>query len=49
MLGYTVEDVENMIVSLVFAYRRRVVEEQHAEHINKAIDLLEGLLAEGHI
>jgi len=49
MLGYTEEDVYRMIDAIVFAYRRRVVEDRHAEHLNKAADLLEGLLAEGRI
>jgi hypothetical protein len=49
MLGYTTEDVEAMLSAIVFAYRRRVVEDRHAEHLNKAADLLEGLLAEGRI
>jgi hypothetical protein len=49
MLGYTREEVEAMLNAIVFAYRRRVVEDRHAEHLNKAADLLEGLLAEGHV
>ena len=49
MLGYTEEEVYRMIDAIVFASRRRVVEDKHAEHLNKAADLLEGLLAEGRI
>lgn len=47
MLGYTVEEVETMITSIIIA-------RQNSSHIihdslTQAIDLLNGLLVEGHI
>ena len=50
MLGYTKEDLDNMINALVYVSRRRVLDrEDYVDGVNKTLDLLEGLLAEGRI
>ncbi len=50
MLGYKVEDVEEMINGLVYVSRRKVVDRDDvSKAIDNALDLLEGLLAEGRI
>ncbi len=50
MLGYKVEDVEEMINGLVYVSRRKVIDrEDVSKAIDNTLDLLEGLLAEGRI
>ena len=50
MLGYKVEDVEEMINGLVYVSRRKVVDrEDISKAIDNTLDLLEGLLEEGRI
>jgi hypothetical protein len=50
MLGYKVEDVEEMINGLVYVSRRKVIDrEDVSKAIDNTLDLLEGLLAEGHM
>jgi len=50
MLGYTEKDLGLMIASLIYVSRRRVLDrEDYVDGVNKALDLLEGLLAEGRI
>ena len=49
MLGYTKEDLDKMINASVYVSRRRVLDrEDYAESVNKALDFLEGLWAEGY-
>ena len=47
MLGYTLEEVETMITSIIIA-RRNCPDAIH-DSLTQAIDLLNGLLVEGHI
>ena len=50
MLGYKVEDVEEMINGLVYVSRRKVVDRDDvSKAIDNALNLLEGLLVEGHV
>jgi len=50
MLGYKVEDVEEMINGLVYVSRRKVIDrEDVSKAIDNTLDLLEGLLEEGRI
>ncbi len=50
MLGYKVEDVEEMINGLVYVSRRKVIDRDDvSKAIDNTLDLLEGLLAEGRI
>lgn len=49
MLGYTEEDLGLMIASLIYVSRRRVLDrEDYVDGVNKALDFLEGLWAEGY-
>ena len=50
MLGYTIENVEEMINGLVYVSRQKVVDrEDISKAIDNTLDLLEGLLEEGRI
>jgi hypothetical protein len=50
MLGYTTEDVEEMINGLVYVSRRKVIDRDDvSKAIDNTLDLLEGLLEEGRI
>ncbi len=50
MLGYTTEDVEEMINGLVYVSRRKIVDRDDiSKAIDNTLDLLEGLLEEGRI
>lgn len=47
MLGYTLEEVETMIASIIIA-RRNCPDAIH-DSLTQAIDLLNGMIVEGHI
>ena len=47
MLGYTLDEVDRMIASIIIA-RRNCHDEIH-DSLTQAIDLLNGLVVEGHI
>lgn len=47
MLGYTLDEVDRMIASIIIA-RRNCPDAIH-DSLTQAIDLLNGLVAEGHI
>ena len=50
MLGYKEEDIEEMINGLVYVSRRKVIDRDDiSKSIDKTLDFLEGLLAEGRI
>ena len=50
MLGYTVEDIENMIAACADgAFYLPPSKQMIARDLLKTLDLLQGLLAEGHV
>ncbi len=50
MLGYKLQDIEEMINGLVYVSRRKVVDRDDvSKAIDNTLDLLEGLIVEGRI